>query len=70
MRENQRKKNVKKIKWKSLFIKAIEDALKKSVELIILALLLGIAIKIILMTVPAVTIATIISKIVKIKLFE
>ncbi len=65
-------KNVSKnkIDWQMLVIKTIEDSLKKSIELIILAILLGLTIKIILMTVPAVTIATILSKIMRLKFFN
>jgi hypothetical protein len=60
----------KKINWKKLMAKGFEDAIKKAVELLILALLLGATLKLILIAVPAVSLGAIVSKICKITFFD
>ena len=68
--EKKRRKEVRKIDWKRLFVKGVEDGLKKAVELSILAILIGMAAKMILLTVPAVTLGSVAAKIVKVKLVD
>ena len=64
------KKQPKKINWNRLLKKAVEDGIKKAIELLILAIAAGVAIKIIMITVPAVTLGAIVAKIVKIRILD
>ena len=63
-------KKIKKINWKKLFAKALEDGIKKTIELVVLALLLGATFKLILITVPAVTLGSMVAKLTKIRFFD
>jgi hypothetical protein len=61
---------IAKIKCKKLVAKALEDSIKKAVELVFVSLLLGVGIKYILVAVPAVAFGSVIAKIAKIKFFD
>ncbi|MFT4326343.1 MAG: hypothetical protein ACMXYK_02480 [Candidatus Woesearchaeota archaeon] len=63
MRPNQ-------INWIKILKKSFEDAIKKTIELTILVLILGVSIRIIMITVPAVGISSMLSKTFKLLLFE
>lgn len=63
-------KKPKKIEWKRLLKKAFEDGIKKAIELSIIAIIVGAALKIIMITVPAVTFGSVIAKIIKIKFMD
>ncbi len=54
------------VDWKRLGIKAVEEATKKTIELSLVALLVGATFKLILIAIPAVTIGSLIAKLVKI----
>ncbi|MBW2978272.1 hypothetical protein KY331_05485 [Candidatus Woesearchaeota archaeon] len=57
-----------KIEWKRLLSKALEDGIKKAIELILIALIVGASIKLILVAVPAVTLGAVIAKLAKLRL--
>ena len=59
-----------KIEWKRLIAKAVEEAIKKVIELLILAILLGAALKLIVIAVPAVAFGAVIAKLAKIYLLN
>ncbi|MDP2750008.1 MAG: hypothetical protein Q8O89_04200 [Nanoarchaeota archaeon] len=59
-------KKAKKINWRRLGISALENGIKKAIELVVLALLLGAAMKTVLFVVPAVVAGTVFAKIIKI----
>jgi len=62
----KQKMNVtKKICWKSLFAKAVESGIRKSIELAILALAIGIAYKTVLVAVPAYAVSASAAKLIK-----
>lgn len=63
-------KKEKKISWKRLLVKASEDAIKKAVELTVLALILGTAVKVILVAVPAISLGSILAKLFKLVCLE
>jgi len=67
---NRMAKKKMKICWKRLLVKALEDAIKKTIEIVILALVLGVTIKMIMIVVPAVSLGSIIAKLIKIKIAE
>jgi hypothetical protein len=63
-------KKQKKVDWKKITGKAFEDAIKKLVEVLILAVIIGAAIKVILWAVPAVTIGSLFAKFIKAKIID
>ena len=46
-------KKTRKIRWRKLLKKAAEDGLRKTVELLILAIIAGVALRLVLVAVPA-----------------
>ena len=60
----------KKISWKRLLIKSAESAIVKTVELTLVVLVMGVSVKMMLVTVPAVSVGAMTAKIVKIKFLE
>ena len=63
------KKRSKKIDWKRLVARSIEDGMKKGIELIIIAVLLGATFKLLVTAIPAVVLGSVIAKLAKIKIF-
>ena len=53
-----------------MFVRSVEDGLKKAIELLIVAILLGSAIKLVMIVVPAVTLGSITAKLTKIFILE
>jgi len=64
------KKRSKKINWKKLLIKGVEEGIKKTIELIVLAIILGATLKLIMVVVPAVAFGAVIAKFAKINFLE
>ena len=60
--------NKTKIDWKRLTISAIESGLRKAIEVVIIALVAGAAMKFVLASIPAALVATVITKLVKIQM--
>jgi len=60
----------KKINWKKVFGKSLEDTIKKTIECLMLAILLGSTINTMLFAIPAVTIGSFVAKIIKIKYID
>lgn len=61
---------MKKILWKKLLVKAAEEAIKKTIELLVLALALGITARLIFVAVPAIIAGSVVAKVTKITLLE
>ena len=59
-----------KIDWSRLLKKAAEEGIKKAVELTALGIALGLAFKVVIATVPAVTLSSIIAKVIKVKFLD
>jgi hypothetical protein len=60
----------KKINKKRLFVKALEDGLKKAVELAVIGFTIGISAKLLSLTVLAVFGGSIIAKVIKLTVLE
>ena len=67
--KKQRKKKTTKVDWRRLMKKAAEESVKKTIETVILAIILGASIKF-LWVVPAATTGVVTAKIVKIVLID
>ena len=65
-----KKPKAKKIDWNRLLRKAVEDGIKKAIEVLILAIIAGVALKLIIAAVPAVALGAVVAKIVKVKLLD
>jgi len=63
-------KKTKKIDWNRLIKKAVEDGIKKGIELTILAIIAGTAAKLIMIAVPAVTLGAVVAKVIKIRFLD
>ncbi|MFH1521715.1 MAG: hypothetical protein ABIF18_02030 [archaeon] len=63
---NKNKIQTKKISWGRLFVKGIEEGVKKVIELAILGLAIGATMKLVLATIPAVMVGTMFAKIIKV----
>ena len=57
-----------KVDVKSLLVKALEDGIKKAVELAIVTAAFGLALKFVLATIPAVMLASVIARVLRFKL--
>jgi len=64
------KKSNKKIDWNRLLRKAVEDGIKKAIELLILAIVAGAAIKLVIAAVPAVALGAVVAKVIKVKFLD
>ena len=62
------KKTQIKVDWKRLTISAIESGLRKAIEVAIIALVAGAAMKFVLASIPAALVATVITKLMKIQI--
>jgi len=63
-------KKTRKIRWRKLLKKAAEDGLRKTVELLILAIIAGVALRLVLVAVPAFVGGTIAAKLIRVKFFD
>ena len=63
------KTKTKKIQWKRLFAKATEDVMKKAIELIAIAVILGATAKLIMVVLPAVLAGGVIARLIKLGVF-
>lgn len=61
---------MKRIDWKRLARKVAEDAPKKFIETLILVIVLGLTLKTVMAAVPAITVASVFAKIVKVRMFD
>jgi integral membrane sensor domain MASE1 len=55
-----------KIEWKKLLWKAMEDGIKKAVEVAFIAILVGASIKLVMAAIPGVMVGAVIAKMIKI----
>ena len=58
-------KRLKKINKERLIAKAVENGLKKAIEILIIAFVVGASFKIMMVTVPAVMAGSVLAKIIK-----
>jgi len=63
----KKKQIKKKIDWKRLAKKSMEDAVKKAIELLVVLIVVGAATKLIFVAVPAIAFGSAIAKLINVK---